>query len=266
MNFARRKLDAMGGKARACGLLLALCSLPLVGYAAEPLKPGPNAGNTVYLESARDYAFCEIHFVMGQPPNLALEVYNTSGIVACTPAKFGPVDADALAKQFGAIKVIKNPTRHWLMDKMWLYDAGETRNFDGIKATWMAKIEMKGAKPGGDHGKPFAAYEPMTPSRHSKFVWNKGSEVYMLRDPDRHAWLMQAYTNLVDKDLTLGGLATMGSKLKLPPGWKYEVKTLDRELTYIPPKSTGYLTHAVADDLANVYQGCGFDDACNYNP
>lgn len=119
---------------KGLAVVIALCSLPLVGYAAD-LKPGPIAGNTVHLEKARGYAFCELHFVMGQPPNLALEIYNTSGIAPCTPARFGPIDANALAKQFGADKVIKNPTRYWLMDKMWLYDAGETRDFGGLKAT-----------------------------------------------------------------------------------------------------------------------------------
>src|SRR6266545_5676118 len=207
MKFTIEKTEAKRVKVKALALVFALGLFPLVGYAAD-LKPGPESGKTVYLDKALDYAFCEIHFVMGPPPNLVLQIYNTSGIAPCTPATFGPIDADALAKQYGAIKVIKNPTRHWLMDKMWLYDAGETRDFGGLKATWMAKIAMKGAKAGGEHGKPFAAYEPMTPSRHSKFVWNKGSKVYLLRDANGKAWIMQAYTNLVDKDLTLANLDT----------------------------------------------------------
>ncbi len=265
MSFAGKKLDAMGGKARACGLLLALCSLPLVGYAAEPLKPGPIAGNTVYLDKARGYAFCEFEIIEGRPPNLVVQIYNTSGTVPCTPAKFGPIDAKSLAKKIGADAVIKNPTRWWLMDSMWLYDAGETRDFDGVKATWMAKLNLTAGQM-KEGGKPFASYKPTVVARHSKFLWLKGSQVYLLRDPDGKAWIMQAYTNLVDKTLTAADLPKLGGKLKVAPGWKYEVKTLDQDLTYIPPASTGYLTHAVADDLQNVYQGCGFDDACNYNP
>jgi hypothetical protein len=119
-------------------------------------------------------------------------------------------------------------------------------------------------KPGA-HGKPFSAYTPMAPSRHSKYEWLQGSQVYLLRDPNGRVWIMQAYTKLVDKTLTLADLPKLDSKLKLPPGWKYEVKTLDRNLTYVPP-APGYVAHAVADDLQNVYQGCGFDDACNYIP
>jgi len=151
------------------------------------------------------------------------------------------------------------------MDSMWVYDTGETRDFDGVKATWMAKLNLS-ADQIKEGSKPFAAYKPTVVARNSKFLWLKGSQVYLLRDPDGKTWIMQAYTNLVDKTLTAAGLPKLGSKLKLAPGWKYEVKTLDRDLTYIPPASTGYLTHAVADDLQNVYQGCGFDDACNYIP
>ena len=82
-------------------------------------------------------------------------------------------------------------------------------------------------------------------------LWKKGSQVYLLRDPDGKVWIMQAYTNLVDKALTAADLPNLASKLKPPPGWKYEVKTLDKDFTYIPPASTGHLTHAVSDDLQN---------------
>ena len=72
-------------------------------------------------------------------------------------------------------------------------------------------------------------------------------------------------TNLVDKSLTIEGLRDLGSKLTLPPGWKYEVKTLDRELTY-EPVAPRYAAYFISDNLQNAYQGCGFDNACNYSP
>jgi len=261
MDFAGKKGDASSGKLKA--LVLAVCSVPLVGYAAD-LKPGPIAGNTVYLHKARGYAFCEFEVIEGKPPNLVMQIYNTSKQETCTPVKFGPINAEALAKKVGAVAVVKNPPRFWLMDRLWVYDSGETRDFDGVKATWMGSVELKGVKL-GEHSKPFPAYTQLAPSRHSKYEWLKGSEVYLLRDPNGKAWIMQAYTNLVDKTLTIADLPKLGSKLKLPPGWKYEVKTLDRDFTYIP-LAPGYVAHAVADDLQNVYQGCGFDTACNYNP
>jgi hypothetical protein len=152
------------------------------------------------------------------------------------------------------------------VDQLWSYDAGETFDFDGVKATWMARIQLpvKDAM-GKEKDKPFPPYTEAHPSRHSKYAWKQGSEVYLLRDPDGKVWIMQAYTNLVDKSLTLAELPEVGTKLKLPPGWKYEVKTLDRELSY-EPVAPGYTAYFISDDLQNAYQGCGFDNACNYVP
>jgi hypothetical protein len=42
-------------------------------------------------------------------------------------------------------------------------------------------------------------------------------------------------------------------------------KTLTRELTIDPRKANG-VAHIVRDGLHNVYEGCGFDKACNYVP
>jgi hypothetical protein len=271
--FSGRKPGAPGGNEKALGLALALGVAFLVAGAAiqaagpedKPvLKPGPISGKTVYLDQARNYPFCEFEVVMGKPPNLTVQIYNTTGQEKCLPDQFDKIDATALAKKLGVVAVVKNPTRFWLMDRLWSYGAGETHDFDGIKATWMAKLVPKGAML-GEHGKPFPPYTPMTPSRHSKYEWLKGSEVYLLRDPNGKVWIMQAYTNLVDKSLTMADLPNLGSKLKLPPGWKYEVKTLDRNLTYVPP-APGYVAHAISDELQNIYQGCGFDKACNYIP
>ena len=264
----------MGNKARVLAFFVIGGLLALIGVAQAPaakaaLAPGPRAGNTVHVDNAFNYSFCEFEVLQGQyPDNVVQQVYNTSGTVQCTAAKFDPINADALAKQVGALKVIKNPPRNWLMNELWAYDAGQTYNFDGVKATWMAsvKIPPEILEIIGKGGHPFAPYKPTVVSRHSKYLWKKGSTLYMLRDPDGKPWVMQAYTNLVDKSLTLNDLPNLGAKLKLPAGWKYEAKTIDRDFTYDPPKDTGYQVRAVSDDLQNVYQACGYDAACNYVP
>lgn len=263
MSLTKWKIEAAGSKGMA--LAVALGSVLLAGCASGPLKPGPIPGKTVFLDNARGYPFCEIQVVTGWPPNLVVQIYNTSGQQQCLPGTLDRVDAEALAQKVGARAVIKNPTRYWLMDRLWSYDAGEVFDFDGVRAEWMAKLEPKGVKM-GEHGKPFPVYQQVVVARNSKYEWRKGAEVYLLRAPDGKAWIMQAYTTLVDKSLTQAGLRNLGARLKLPAGWKYEVKTLDRDLTFAPPARTGYLAHAIVDELQNVYQGCGFDEACNYVP
>jgi hypothetical protein len=267
MSLARRKIEAMRGKEKALGLAFALGSVLLAGCTTLQLSPGPISGKTVYLDKALNYPYCEFEVVTGGPlEGITVQVYNTSGQERCLPGTLDRIDAEALAKKVGARAVVKNPTRYWLPDRLWSYDAGETRDFDGVKATWMASLKIDLAKAKREHDQPFPTYQEGTVARKSKYEWLKGSQVYLLRSPDGKTWVMAAYTTLVDKSLTPAELPQLGMKLKLPPGWKYEVKTLDRDFTLAPPASTGYLAHAVADDLQNVYQGCGFDDACNYIP
>lgn len=68
------------------------------------------------------------------------------------------------------------------------------------------------------------------------------------------------------KDLTFEQLPQLGSKLKnLPKGWKFETKVLTKDLTIDPRKAKG-VAHIIRDELHDVYEGCGFDAACNYVP
>ena len=75
----------------------------------------------------------------------------------------------------------------------------------------------------------------------------------------------QSYATEVDKDLSFDKLPQLGSKLKLPAGWSFEVKTLDKDLTLDPCNANG-VAHIVRDDHHNIYEGCGFDKTCNYVP
>ena len=60
----------------------------------------------------------------------------------------------------------------------------------------------------------------------------------------------------------------LGSTLKkLPPEWKYEVKTLTQDLAFDVRKATpAGLKHLALGEYGNVYLGCGFDAVCNYTP
>ena len=50
---------------------------------------------------------------------------------------------------------------------------------------------------------------------------------------------MQSNATEVDKNLTFAQFPELGSRLKLPPGWKFESKTLTKDLTVDPRKATG---------------------------
>jgi|SRR5208282_3929247 len=230
------------------------------------LNPGATLGKVVHKADARDYAYCEIAPVLGKGPEMMAQFYNSSGPEDhCPVDKMEAIDAKKLAAELGADFVYMNPTpqsarRHWVMDQLWLYEAGESVDFHGVKATWAASMSPESMK-----GMVRGDYQPGQIHRQTKYLYSKGSKVFVLRSPDGKAWVMQSYATEVDKELTFEKLPELGSRLKLPDGFKFEAVTLTKDLTVDPRKAHG-LAHIIRDDHHDVYEGCGFDAACNYTP
>ncbi len=110
-------------------------------------------------------------------------------------------------------------------------------------------------------------HAPSDIQRESKYLYRKGSQVYLIVLPDGHTWIMQTYTQKVDPTMSQEKLPSLGGMYKnLPAGWKFVVKTLDKDLTLIPPADQNHIAHVMADEFDNVYEGCGYDNACNYTP
>jgi len=70
----------------------------------------------------------------------------------------------------------------------------------------------------------------------------------------------------IDPTLSFDKLPQLGAKLKLPEGYTFEVKTLTEDLTIDPRKAPDNTAHIIRDNFHDVYEGCGFDAACNYVP
>jgi len=243
-------------------LIIAALFLPSVFAMAQQinLNPGATPGLLLYNSKARNYAFCEIFAFMGKPQDVMAQVYNTTNASNCPPGKFIAIDAKKLAAQLGADQVYLNPRRHWTVDQIWVFKAGETVDFDGVKATWMASMSPADIKAGMQ-----GPYTAMEIHRDTKYKYEKGRPVYLMRTPDGKVYVMQSYITVVDKGLSIDTLAELGGKLKLPDGWKFETKTLDTDLTIDPTKAGG-VAHIIQDQMQDTYEGCGFDAACNYPP
>ena len=230
------------------------------------LNPGPAPGKVIHKIDARDYAYCEIAPVLGKGSEMTAQFYNSSGPGDhCPVDKMAAIDAKDLAANLGATLVYLNPTpqsarRHWVIDQLWIYKAGESVDFLGVKATWVASVSIESLK-----GLARADYQPGQVHRETKYLYSKGSKVFVLRGADGKTWVMQSYTTEVDKNLTLDNLPTLAGKLKLPQGFKFEVVTLTRDLIIDPMKAAD-MAYILRDDHHNVYEGCGFDAACNYTP
>jgi hypothetical protein len=248
------------------------CTEALASMVAEQTEPPPDYTSTAKfttLDGRRGMRYCEIFLIGGNPitENLYGEVFNTSDLNnkadrldTCPQAMWDKVNADALKKEYDILGVFKNGPRGWTMDSMHLPVAPDIHTLSGLDTRWYMKVELpKGIRPGSGSG---SSYKTINAVRNSTMTFEKGKPVYILDDPTGTPWVMQAYAMIVDPKLTYAELPNLGSKLKLPPGWKYRVKVLDQDLTI---KAVNSIAHITQDELQNTYDAC-FETACTYKP
>lgn len=253
----------------ALAALAALCVILITGPMSAQIKlhPGLIPGKVIHNANVRDFAYCEIAPVLGTPPKLVTVFYNTSGPDDYCPVdKMGALDPKKLATELGAKSVYLNPTprsarRRWVMDQLWFFAVGKSVDFHGVKGTWGASTSLESMK-----ALLTGPYTPGTIHRQTKYLYAKGSRVFLLRGPGGKTWVIESYATEIDPNLTFDQLPQLDSKLNLPEGYKFEVKTLTQDLTIDLRKAPDNTAHIVRDELHDVYEGCGFDHACNYTP
>jgi hypothetical protein len=160
------------------------------------------------------------------------------------------VDVKSVKEQYGVLAAFKNGPRLWTLD--WIeVDMGKELDFGGMKARWVNWLDMKGisTKPGE------AAYKNITVGRHTKFGFDKGKQVFVLEDPEGNPWVMKSFSLITHPDQKFEELPTLGSRLKLPAGWKFRAPVLDQDLVLTPDKDG--VAHITQDDLGNTYDRAG---------
>ncbi len=178
----------------------------------------------------------------------AATVYNTFPLNDCPADLWDALDADAIAKENGAVAALLNGPRYWLMSRI-AKRAGEpqpTRSFGGIEMIEQATVQL--AQTGS--GINPAPYSVNTVDRRAVFTFDAGRPVFELIDAQGQRWVMQTYSQIVDKNLTLGDLAGLASRLTLPEGWRYETRTL---ATPLAVDTTERPAHVLQDALTNSY-------------
>lgn len=219
-------------------------------------------GKKFHLTDARGYRFCEVALITGtNPGNAVADFYNSTGASDPTPEQFAALDAKQIAKETDSQQVFLNPVRHWMFDEFWVNEAGDVRTFGGITMNWMAVVPVKSLEAGVSKGH----YVPGYIYRNSQFMFKKGGECHFLDAPDGEVFVMQSFTNAVQQEVTIDNIRNLGSKLSLPPGWKFRSVVLDRDLV-VNQERSNMLAHVFQDDLKNAYQGSDGGKAFNYIP
>lgn len=171
-------------------------------------------------------------------------VYNTFPLNDCPADLWDALDAAGIAKDNDALAALLNGPRYWLMSRIGKR-AGEpqpTKTFGGIEMIEQATVQLSSNDP--------QPYSVNTVDRRAAFTFGAGRPVFELVDPDGRRWVMQTYSQVVDKNLTLDDLAGLGSRLALPDGWRYESRTLTEPLVV---DTTERPASVLQDDLTNSY-------------
>jgi hypothetical protein len=260
--------------------LALLLALILTGYIGSSFaKDAPSALPYVFsdgdnakpsrTENMHMTRFLEIYLAAPDPKTgeLIAACYNTmftpQGIPASkntAPQKLVEgLNFEKMKSDYHVAGASLNGPKYWLAD--WTdIEEGVTRSFNGIEATWVAQLEM-GKRTDVDN---VSTYEPHYIARKSSLGWNKGTQALLLDDPEGNVWIMKGFELGIHPKKTYEEFVAAGASnfKKLPPGWKFRIKVLDKN--YIETPETGVAT-VMVDEFFNVYDKTG-PGMGNYKP
>lgn len=79
--------------------------------------------------------------------------------------------------------------------------------------------------------------------------------LFVLEDPESNRWVVKSMSLITHPDQKFDELGTLGSRLKLPPGWKFRAPVLAQDLVLTPDKDG--IAHITQDDFGNTYDRAG---------
>jgi hypothetical protein len=227
-----------------CQFVCAILALLFAGLSAHAEdQPRPMK----MRDDVRDLRYCEFFVVKRQGVHVAADIYNTLGLNDCPQAQWAGVDDAKLADQFGALRIVRNGPRHFIMDRLATADlTGDAVDMQGLAMRRVATMDV----PLLALVERRAAYTEHTINRTNNWVFLAGRPVFELVDPGGRVYVMQAYAQIIDPKLSYDDLAGLGSRLTMPPGWSYRARVLDQDLV---ASASGEAT-IIQDDLQNTYQ------------
>jgi hypothetical protein len=174
-------------------------------------------------------------------------------------ARVEGLDFEQMKKEYGVAGASLNGPKLWTPD--WTeVEAGVERDFNGIKAIWCATRHMD-KNVGVSESTP---YQPFTIARKSALGWKKGTTVLLLDDVEGNTWVMKGFQQGLEPAYTYEEFVAAGAGMfkNLPEGWKFRVKTLEKDLVETPE---GGVATIMSDEFFNVYDKTG-PGMTNYKP
>lgn len=213
--------------------------------ATAPAASAPAATSRAVASGLLDKRYCEVLLVYAGLSGLSADVYNSYGLNDCPQSAWSALNADRIADDNGALTAVLNGPRYWLMDSITKDNpAQQTKTFGSLAMRKEATVDI---------GDPLTARRPYTAhavNRQTVFSFDAGRQIYELVEPSGTRWVMQTWSQQKDPRLSRADLASLGSRLSLPAGWKYEVRTLSAPLQIVTTATNALV---LQDDLNNSY-------------
>jgi hypothetical protein len=248
MTGARYALARFCKGQRYWGRNIGRVATTLVGALAG-LFAVPIADSSATTTGLRNQRYCEVIPSVTQGGTVTTYIYNTQGLNLCPADQWDALTEAEVNQEYGSQKAQLNGPRYWMMDDL---DAtgssttGQTFTFGGIKMLLRGTLVTPVGTP--TVGEQF--YVPNTVQRQTVYTYQAGQPMYELLDPDKNVYVMQSYSQIVDKSLTINQLPALGHILSLPKGWRYREKTPRHSIQLI---TTG-IAYVVNDNLADSYE------------
>ena len=198
-------------------------------------------------DNMRNARYGEIIVVTGGPYNFTGHVYNTIGLNDCPEAAWKALNPQQIKNQFHARAVILNGPRYFLIDTTSIANPGAITSFNGLQARFLADVAipltsvLRGAA---------LPYTENKVSRITRYLFKKGNTLHELISPQGTHYVMQTYSLQLDPKLTEADLVSLGKRLTLPKGWRYEVHPLNQDYVM----QTAGVAYVLQDNLKNSYQ------------
>ena len=188
--------------------------------------------------------YCEILLAFPADEGLDVQVWGTHGLNECPAESWDALDPAVIQADTGAAAVIMNGPRYWLPFTTGTLPPPELMMFGDIQMRHLADVLVDPAMG------MMMQYVEITVLRETSYLFEAGTEIYELTSPEGVVYVMQSMSQIVDPDLMLEDLPTLGDRLMLPTDWSYAARTLDEDLVL----ETESEATVVQDDLTNTYQ------------
>lgn len=198
------------------------------------------------IDHMRGVRYGEVLPIFLRDDGLHAEVYGTQMLNDCPQELWEKLDADAIAKEMGAVFVKLNGPRQWVLDGLGAKVAPVEpvlREFGGIMFRRIATLHLGDKLSAG-------AYTEKRVNRGAVFYWDAGKPVFELVNPAGEAYVMQALCMGVDPTMSQESLPTLGERLAVPAGWSYRMRVLTEELVV---DTTSTIATVLQDEFENSY-------------